>query len=339
VLQGSEAADWDGAANPVRKWYNAPWLHWGRNGREFVHGLTYERVSQPGELASTQTQSFQNWAIGFYNDRGGYTLGQVWRNSNDPNPALATFPEGSVSFKLLFTQASVAQVLYLRGSKEWDANIYATIALPTNPQNTRQIETLRLLQLDIAVKDSRASETGWVFGTFIYNGLLPGPRMWDRLVPVGLMWGNDPTLTTLAQRRGSTVQEGWINPSLDVPFQHLGWAGRLNGPVDNQTSSCLSCHSTAQWPVKASLVPPRGIEPDSAEWMLWFRNIKSPTTVSQGATSLDYSLQLAAGLSNFHEWKALVTSLGGHRAGTPSILSRGFELEETFPVTRGGLDE
>jgi hypothetical protein len=38
--------------------------------------------------------------------------------------------------------------------------------------------------------------------------------------------------------------------------QHLGWLGRLNGPVDNPQSACLSCHGTAQSPVVSPMVPP-----------------------------------------------------------------------------------
>jgi len=328
AFEGNEDVDWNVASNKVRTWYNAPWLHWGRNGREFIHGLTYERVSQPGELSTLQTQAFQNWAIGYYNARGAYAIGQVWRVSASPNPAAATFLEGSVSIKLLYTQAPVDQVPYLVGSKEWDANIYSNVSIPTNPFNTRVVQRLRLLQVDLAVKDSRSVETGWVFGTFVYNGKLPGSDWKDRLVPVGAMWGNDPDLTVAATRKGMSPHQDWINPSLDVPFQHLGWAGRLNGPVDNQISSCLSCHGTAQWPANAPLVPPRGISPDSVEWMKWFRNIKgSSQTFSPGTTSLDYSLQLAAGISNFYEWKTLTESLGGNK------VSEVHPLELTVPLS------
>lgn len=47
AFEGNEDSDWDGASNKVRNWYNAPWLHWGRNGREFIHvrwaGLSAQR--------------------------------------------------------------------------------------------------------------------------------------------------------------------------------------------------------------------------------------------------------------------------------------------------------
>ena len=28
--------DWVLQKNPIGSWYHAPWLHWGRNGREFI---------------------------------------------------------------------------------------------------------------------------------------------------------------------------------------------------------------------------------------------------------------------------------------------------------------
>lgn len=63
--------------NTVRAWYHAPWMHTGQNARDFVRGLTNERQSQPYELSSTQDKRYKNAAIGFYNDLGGYTIGQV----------------------------------------------------------------------------------------------------------------------------------------------------------------------------------------------------------------------------------------------------------------------
>ena len=141
-------------------------------------------------------------------------------------------------------------------------------------------------------------------------------------------------------RKGTTIKEEWINSSLDVPFQHLGWAGQLNGPVDNSNSSCLSCHGTAQWPVAAPLAPPRGTTPDSVEWMKWFRNIKGGSeTFSMNTTSLlDYSPQLAAGLTNFYEWKAIVDTMGGNRV-SPATLSSTPMPYKTYPVSRGGTEE
>jgi hypothetical protein len=312
--EGNIECDWVVQQNAKRKWYHAPWLHWGRNGREFVHGLTHERVSQPGELAPTQVSRFQNWAISIYNASGGYIIGQIWKDPE--NPSAAAFPEGTVSVKLLFTQASVAEVPYLKGAKEWQADIYQSVAIPTNPILPRSIQTVRLLQIDVAVRDSRADDTtGWVFGTFIYNGDRPGTTPWEKMVPIGLTWGNDETLTIARQRSGQVPRETIINPGPEVPFQHLGYAGRLAGPVDNPMSSCLSCHSTAQWP-NVAIVPPRNALVDSEAWLKWFRTIPTDVPFSENAIPLGYSLQLAVGLENYKEWRDQTETGGGFRSHT-----------------------
>jgi len=36
--------------------------------------------------------------------------------------------------------------------------------------------------------------------------------------------------------------------------------------------------------------------------MLWFRNIKCGESFSKEAKSVDFSLQLAGGIQNFHHW-------------------------------------
>jgi hypothetical protein len=318
--EGNLEAGWVVQNNRVRRWYHVPWLHYGRNGREYIHGLTHERVSEPGELAFTQTSRFQNWAVGMYNAPGGYVIGRVWRDPKHPDPSAADFPEGTVSVKLLFTQANEKEVPYLKGSEEWTAHIYRDIATPTNPLMPRTRQTLRLLQIDIAVRDKRYP-IGWVFGTFVYNGNVKGATAWERMVPVGLMWGNDPGVTVAVVRGGTKLKETALNDSLDVPFQHLGWAGRLNGIVDNPISSCVSCHSTAQWPVppKFSVVPPREVIPDSKEWEPWFRNLRADESFSGGESkSLSYSLQLAVGIQNFYEWQLLTMTMGGASAAQPS---------------------
>jgi hypothetical protein len=289
-LEGNIEVDFQGQKNTVRKWYHAPWMH---PGREFIHGMTHERTSRPKELAPTQTGSFQNWAVGLYNAPGGFTLGKVWANQTAPNPALARFPDGTVAFKLLFTQAPVSQVPYLKNDFEWLSDINQVSVNPSKPP-----ETLRLLQIDVAVRDTRNDAlTGWVFGTFIYDGNSPGATPFQRLVPVGLMWGNDPTKVI----SGGALKQTFINPALNIP-QHLGFKGRLNGPVDNPVSSCLSCHSTGA----VSLNPPRptisGIPPNNptnAQLLSYFRNIKSGTPFTPGYTSLDYSLQLQVGIAKF----------------------------------------
>ena len=297
-LEGNNEANWVVQNNRVRKWYHAPSMAWqtpkSPNGREFMHGLTRERNALPKELAATQTDTIQNWAVGFYNPAGGYSFGQVWADTMALQAGKSRFPEGTVSGKLLFTAAPLAQVPYLRGSMAWTANIAQGVS-----HNARSPQTVRLLQLDIAVRDSRASATGWVFGTFAYNAGAGGHNVWENMVPVGLMWGNDP-----GKFNHQPLTESWINPTYQRLFRfadgtpmHLGYQGRLDGPVDNPNSSCLSCHSTAQMPqVATGMVPHVN---DTAQVRRYFRNIPAGVSFSglPGDHSLDYSLQMSGGIA------------------------------------------
>jgi len=247
--------------------------------------------------------------VGLYNPRGGYTIGQVWKDHENPDSGEAIFPDGSVACKLIFTMATVAQVPYLAGSVEWEVN--GAVAFG----GTRSPMTVRLLQIDVAVKDSRASgTTGWVFGTFNYNSAASGSGPWDKMVPVGLMWGNDPLLTPAKYRTGSRPQQSKIlfpnvmtNPATD--WKGVGWLERLNGPIDNPQSACLSCHMTAAWRRTSGMVnnslsfsqvtSNATLDPDVVtQKMRWFKNIKrQPFDARQ--ESLDYSLQLHDGIENF----------------------------------------
>jgi len=306
------SSDWNLWDNQKRKWFHAPWQHFGPNGREGIHGLTREATAQPKQLAASQVDRFQTYAVGFYNQFGGYTIGQVWHNHYGPNASAAPFPVGTVACKVLFTQATPEQVPYLTNPIEWKA--FAEIQ--DHKKHTRKVQTLRLLQMDVMVRDSRAERingTGWVFGTFCYNGTLGNPDRWYNLVPVGLQWGADPDLadgevnplptqTIINPKLKQTV----INLSHELPPQHLGWGGRLNGPADYFASSCISCHSTAQYPVIAAMIPEfKRSSPEargSPRWMHWFRNLKCGDPFSHEAKSLDFSLQLANGLKNFDDW-------------------------------------
>ena len=53
---------------------------------------------------------------------------------------------------------------------------------------------MRLAQIDFGIRDPRFNgTTGWVYGTFMYfNDSGAVPADWkSKLLPVGLMWGND----------------------------------------------------------------------------------------------------------------------------------------------------
>ena len=284
--------------NTVRKWYHAPWMDFGSNGREFISGLTRELTSVAGQLAPNppQSQQVQNWAVGFYNARGGFIFGKVWCDPTNPSLSGVTFPEGTVSGKLLFTAAPVTQVPFLAGTVQWKANI------KRNATSIQNAPTVRLLQIDLAVRDSRNTATGWVFATLIYDSTNGSSNPWENMQPVGLMWGNDPGVTPAS----GTIQQSWLNPATKHLMQHYGWAERLNGPVDNPMSSCLSCHATAGWPTTA-MVPPSNAT--NAQRLPWFVNTPAAQPFKPNQVSHDYSLQLTFGIRQF---KTANPGGGGH---------------------------
>jgi hypothetical protein len=277
------------------------------------------------------------YAITLVNDFAGYTMGKMWANPNDPDPRATDsrygggFPVGTVFAKLLFTNAPYGgdKIDYLENPLQWKAYITKTFFLPqcTKPDAPpdcgkipapREVDPVNLLQMDIAVRDSRADPWGgWVFGTFIYNGKLNNPNKFLNLVPIGLMWGNDPENKTNVTSGAYPVLKTTVNPDLketvifdspELPPQHLGWNSRLNGPADLNTTSCMSCHLTAQYPQVTSLVPPSSV-PDgqkdppaqggTPEWMKWFQNLRCATPVDERTYSTDFSFQIAIALQNF----------------------------------------
>ena len=309
-------------ANKIRRWFHAPWQSVGLNGREFIHGMTRERTSRPRELHPNQTRAWNNYAVGFYNARGALTIGRVWADHSKPNPAMARFPEGTVAAKLLFTTATPQEVPYLAGSPEWSAYIFSNPNDPNpGPASPKSVQRVRLLQIDIAVRDSRVNgTTGWVFGTFVYGGGLantPGAG-WANVAPVGVMWGNDPGFGG-----AGSLKETVLNPAVKLP--HVGFQGRLNGPVDNPNSSCLSCHATAEYPAGV-MIPPQGTNPSA-----WFRNIPSGQPFDPGRLALDYSLQLSVGITNFMAEVAVA------KARTPQeAFNIRKEIERNFLPPRDG---
>ncbi len=325
VLAGMIDVDFVAQRNREHRWYHVPMMTADPNSRrEPYHGLTKERPLNANDHSwivqgNTPATTLESFAIGYYNDIGGYTIGRVF---GDPNPALsdpaqAQFIDGALVFKLLFAEYDPAKIIAaqypLDGAPQWQVQ---DVQVPT-----AALKNVRLIQIDVAVKDPRATQTGWVFATFVYDETLAAtePVAWRRLAPVGLQWGNDPDVTASGV---GTLDESWISPGLPVAFQgHLGRHGRLNGPVDNSLSSCLSCHSTGQvspgaTPLRAfrgaRLIPQASCS--NAQDMTWFRNLPGSQAFGlmasggDGCTlaapqpsalfSTDYSLQLADALQS-----------------------------------------
>jgi hypothetical protein len=305
------AIDWRIEDNTKSRWCHAPWFH---NQRERLRGMTLERGSRVKELHEGQMTAARNWAVGFYNDIGCYAMGKVWKDPTFPKTKSFVFPDGAYSIKLLYTTASVREVTYLTGSKEWNAAI----------NNDGSLEKMRLLQVDVAVRDTNADKhSGWLFGTFIYDAYAAGVTVWEKLVPVGLMWGNDPNLTSSEyEERGGVPKEAWINPEVvkkffALPRHNLGLHGRVNGPIDNFKASCLGCHGRAlDWgravlrgtPAndEANALLPLAPAPyDDAAVKNYFRDLKPNIPFIAGTQPLDFSLQVAGGVANFRAWVAI----------------------------------
>ncbi len=341
ALEGQDRADWRLAKNKTRRWYHVPWLGPGPAGREFIHGLTRVRDFGPGELGAAQTACRQNWTLAFYNDLGGAVLGKIWGHGRrDPNLDALPFPEGTVAVKLVFTEATSTDDPKLAGAPELRANIHAD----ANPSDAacaplmdeagrparRAPQTLRLIQVDLAVRENRASyKTGWVYGSFRYDGTMPGQDQWTKLTPLGLMWGNDPQLSDSDAAKGTKPRQSIVFEAA----KGFGRGGRMNGIADERASACSSCHMAAQWPTVAPMKAPA----NWADAKCWFRNLDArytfgfPPGVKGGCAdptalkevrALDFSLQLTIALRNWSlerakSKKTVRTAIGNlHRDGT-----------------------
>ncbi|CAH1249301.1 Hypp8577 [Branchiostoma lanceolatum] len=303
-LEGNIECDFRVEENGRRDWYHIPWMSFLPTGREPIHGMTMERPAAPGMLADTQRRRLQTWAVAFYNAPGAFVIGNVWKEPSRPKLDGVVFPEGTIGLKLLFTEGSAEDIPYLKESPVWHAAIARE---PEAPGDRGPPVEMRLIQMDVAVRDERA-DIGWVFGTFVYHSSQSSDAPWRRLVPVCLQWGNDPDLTQQRYQEGARPVQTWNNPRLrDLGIlaasrPYLGWLGRANGPVDNFKSCCASCHSTASVPDKDNKIP-RGVPPNADQALRWFRNLRPGQAFEKGGTSLDYSLQLSSCTTQYNNWK------------------------------------
>jgi hypothetical protein len=331
-----------------QKWYPAPRLIYGSPSapgvREGARGMTLERPTGVNGLAGNTTP-FRNFAVPYSDARGARTCARVWSTATPgvdaPDRSKMRFTAGGLVYKLLYSAARPT---------DFPTDILAG-SQPTQilPNNGGAPVSLRLLQIDIAVKDDRAGPTGWYFATYAYDTSIPGNSPWLKMVPVGLMWGNDPG--------GLPLKESWINPAAPAYAKaHLGVDDRLNGPVDNPDSACMSCHSTAQAPSVANMVPPEG-GPCGPLRPQWFRNL--PGTQAFGRidpegsacetaldgitlTAADYSLQLASTVTRAGpSTQATFNPCTWDDANPPSagpapgpMMRAGGKPVRVFPVTR-----
>jgi hypothetical protein len=320
-------------------WWTVPFMNYTNNGREHFNGLTRERTPHAGDLSQNSPGDSQVWAVGWYNAVGASQFAKIWNDPCQPSDSLATsLPDGTLSMKMLFTTASTSSVSNLVGSPQIQAAIDPTPQ--GGPPSARIAGMVRLLQVDFAVKDPRSTPTGWVFGTFAWIAPQTGDGVWDPLQLVGLHWGNDPGKT-------SNLQEGWINTTLQGklygwparPF--MGFLGRVNGPADNLSSACLSCHSRSQLPrAQGGLVSnlPNLQDPVAVQTHLnkYFQNIPAGSLADPqpNAMPFDYSLQVM----NSFERHCAACAAGDVSGNAPKVckLVRG---TENLAQCAGGIME
>ena len=261
------------------RWFHVPWMAYDPTvGREFIHGTTSERAAYLSDFIGDGRglggrwlpemdekckekfpHGFETWSVGFYNEWGGWALGQSWPESGRPDigtylgtamPQGLPFPEGTVVAKILTTNAPVECVPYLKGSPEWQIHRHKIDPETRQYLCEREVQISRLVQMDVATVDvgtatEPRSPTRWVYGTFAYNGELEGKTVWERMAPVGVQWGSDPwTFPAVPESENILARQSVLNHGIGI-FEHEGCHGRLAGPVDNPQSSCLSCHGSA----------------------------------------------------------------------------------------------
>jgi hypothetical protein len=339
---------WDPAANG---WYGMIWQGAGspgpngktdpNSGQEAILGaFSGQVIKQETFAGSGLTVDMQNHTVIYYDALSATMLNKLWANPFDPDRKAVSFPEGAMVVKAAAVTPTPQEWPVVEGSTVW--NVYrppvATLKGPNDDPTSEaaaEVLQLRVLQFDIIVKDSTVSpQTGWVFVTFVYDKDAPGETTWDKLVPLGAMWGNDPALAGQpdgTDPNGGPLRETWINPAAPAYAKaSLGWGGRLSGPIDvaerhnvlltngkrvevMHASSCLSCHGTAQFPFVANLYPspnktfpPEGTlfpmyPPGSEMWARWFQN--RPGSLAQnsneGSVALDYDMLIMFALSAF----------------------------------------
>jgi hypothetical protein len=254
--------NWDAAAE---HWYTEPWLG---SIRESIKGTYAAGQFGPSIFPGTGLKTtFDTHVLTYYDERSAYTLTKVWsKDAMKPDVKTANFqfPEGSVVVKAAVFVSDDPNIQsnwwpVTDGAAKWP--LY--LAIPSSNPGPTQVLNGYVMQFDIIVKDSiSAPKTGWVFSTLVYDKDASGKDAWDKMVPLGAMWGNDPEANS-ALNPPPPLNENWINPRAPkYSTQTLGWGGRLSGPNDGATndiqvgstvmknapdSSCMSCHGPAQW--------------------------------------------------------------------------------------------
>jgi hypothetical protein len=315
-------------------WYNEPWTGYIR---EATDGMYVGSSPFMPDLfnGSGLTKPFTTYVLTFYDRRAAHSLYNVWgATATTPKIAAGTpqFAEASVVVKAAFSTANADVWPVMQGARQWTLYISTNATKDRGRDAAPKLDPTSFFQFDIIVKDSKsAPQTGWVFSTLVYDKDAPGTDFWDKMVPLGAMWGNDPQATSPDQ----PLTQNWINPAAPAYAKMtLGWGGRLSGPNDGAvndaivdepvpvlkpklpSSSCMSCHSVAEWPLKSFLLPtssdPQQFGPSgcvnsdylvmwapgstgetklgSPRWTHWFQSRSGAEPADSGTIAFDYDM-------------------------------------------------
>ena len=327
-------------------WFHEPWM--GAE-REAILGA-YLGNGNPANMFTTLKEDEAGYALVLYDSLAAYTVGQIWgktgKKVNLLNDA-TQFTEGSVIVKLAFSNINDPNWPVMNGAQTF--NVYDTIPTEADSATGYQLRKVSFFQMDVIVKDSAtAPKTGWVYSTFVYDKDRKG-SFWDKMVPLGAMWGNDPDVNS-AKYPHQKLHETVINPLAPrYSKETLGWGGRLSGPndgavaqeavdVDNgqkysnlALSSCMSCHSPAQDAFNSFLLPgpfPKPhlpllvYTPGSPKWDLWFRDDLGNVPFDSGQVAMDYDMVMA--FKSIPNWQA------AQPAPQASLLKANIEAVKEF---------
>lgn len=226
------------------------------------------------------------------------------------------FREGTVVMKILTTSANESAVPYLKNSPTWQADGHVQTGPTSYMTCQRQVREVHVVQIDLAVVDPR-SPTRWVYSTLAYDGTSPGKTVWDRLRPLGVQWGSDPTaFPAVPTTENKPLRETILAP-LGIA-EHYGCGKRLAGAVDQANSSCVSCHMGAYAAEPGELNVQGGNIPAIFNFgdmctqynfanAKYFSDYKYPAAFPSGqfdnAIPLDSSLQVAVAFAQYGVFK------------------------------------
>lgn len=299
-------------------WFQEPWLG---TEREAIQGIYYGS-NNPANMFKSLKEDETGYALVLYDSTAAYTVGQIWGKTGEKINVLnnaAQFKEGSLIVKLAFSNINYPEWPVMQGAPTF--SIYDSIITKGSPTPGYQVRKVSCFQIDIIVKDSlTAPQTGWVYSTLVYDKDAKG-SVWEKMVPLGAMWGNDPGVKSPIAPPYPKLYESVINPKAPAYSKEtLGWGGRLSGPNDgavaqdavdiNDTtkkyknlalSSCMSCHLPAQYKFKSFLLPapfPNSntlyvYTPGSSLWNLWFRNNYGNVPFDSTQVAMDYDMVMA----------------------------------------------